>query len=237
MIPFVSGIHPVRVVLVRPRNPGNIGACARAMGNFGFTDLVVVDPYLPIWNETRSAPDAEEIVRSARKVATLKAAVRGCTRILGTSSFAHRNLEQAILPLPDLQAYRDHIKPHERIALIFGSERSGLSNLELASCEAVLQIPMARPRVSMNLAQAVAVVLYEWARAQKPASRAMETTPADKEKLIALWMGLAKKVGYPPGYTASARAGRIRQAMQNAQFPPDTARFLLSFSRWLWKKN
>jgi TrmH family RNA methyltransferase len=222
--------------LVRPRDPGNIGACARAMGNFGFSDLVVVDPYALVWRETRSAPDAETIIRKARKTDTLEQALRGCSHILGTSSFAHRRLEQAIVPLPQIHDYRSKLKPKERTALIFGSERSGLSNEDLARCEAVIQIPMARPRVSMNLAQAVAVTLYEWIRARPQTPSGAKAGPGDKKEVIETWIRLAEAAGYPPGYTPTARAGRIRKAMQNMEMPHETAPFLKSFSRWLWKK-
>jgi TrmH family RNA methyltransferase len=226
----------LRVILVRPRNPGNIGAAARAMGNFGLDDLVVVDPYGPIWKETRAAPDAEAIVKQARKTKTLSEALRGCSRILGTSSFAHRQLEQAILPLPTLHNYLSNIKSTERIALVFGSERAGLSNLELARCEAVIQIPMARPRVSMNLAQAVAVVLYEFSRTQTSMNKHAGAGSQEKAEVIETWIRLAQAAGYPPGYTDTARAGRIRQAMMPLELPVQTSRFLKSFSRWLWKK-
>ncbi len=221
----------VRIILVRPRNPGNIGACARAMGNFGFTDLVIVDPYLPIWNETRAAPDAEEIVRAARKTKTLKEALRACKRIYGTSSFAHRTLEQAVITLAD-------IPPHltkEPTAIVFGSERSGLSNEELSQCHAIIQIPMAQPKVSMNLAQAVAVVLYELTRSMNRGNeRSIDSS--GKEEVLQEWIALAEKVRYPAGYTPAARAGRIRQAMQQTTLSSDAARFLKSFSRWIYKK-
>lgn len=225
----------VRIVLVRPRNPGNIGACARAMSNFGFSDLVVVDPYRPIWEESRAAPDAEDVVKAARAVPTLEVALRGCHHVWGTSSYAHRKSEQAIIPLPRLHEVVAHVKPRERVALLLGSERSGLSNAELALCQTVIQIPMVRAGVSMNLAQALAVILYEWSRtsATSAAPRAPEgNTNTD---LVEAWIGLAKLVGYPPGYTDAARAGRIRRAMQGSALGPETPRFFLSFSRWLTK--
>jgi TrmH family RNA methyltransferase len=227
---------PIRVILVRPRDPNNIGACARALGNFGLTDLVVVDPYAPVWRETRAAPDAEPIIRRARKTATLKQALRGCTQVLGTSSFAHCRLEHARVPLPKIAAVLSRFGPRDRIALVFGSERSGLSNEELSQCEAVIHIPMSRPRISMNLAQAVAVVLYEITKPRTPAPSNLTTSPEDKEAVINLWTRLAEAAGYPPGYTAAARTGRIRQSMKDVELTPEAARFLKSFSRWLWKK-
>src|SRR5437868_4625416 len=128
--------RPIRIVLVRPRNPVNIGACARAMANFGHSDFVVVDPFEPIWRETRSAPNAEEIVKNARQVATWEEAVKDCDLILGTSSFHQRPIEQATLELPNLNRYLSDFAASAPLALIFGSERSGLSNDDLARCQA-----------------------------------------------------------------------------------------------------
>ncbi len=232
-----ASVRTCRVVLVRPRNPGNMGACARAMGNFGLKDLVVVDPFLPIWQETRSAPDAETLVQKARKTATLAQALKGCSRVLGTSSLAHRRLEHAVVSLPQLAEYLSTVKPAERVALVFGSERSGLSNEELSACEAVIQIPMALPGVSMNLAQAVAVILYEWNRSATGTMTQEDACASEKNAVVAEWIRLAGAVGYPPGYTAAARAGRIRKAMHGVRMRPDTALFLKSFSRWLLKKS
>ena len=150
--------RPLRVILVRPRNPVNIGACARAMANFGWSDLVVVDPYEPVWRETRSAPEAEEVVKKARAVTTWEEAVQGCDIVLGTSSYHQRPLEQATVELPNLNRF---LAPFAAApaALVFGSERSGLSNEELVRCRAVIHIPTQRNVPSMNLGQAVAVVL------------------------------------------------------------------------------
>ena len=134
------------------------------MANFGLTDLVVVDPYEPVWQETRSAPDAEEIVLQARAVATWEEAVNDCSIVLGTSSFHQRPFEHAIIELPNLNKYLSPYAAVDPLALVFGSERSGLSNEELARCQAILRIPTRRDAPSMNLGQAVAVVLYEMRR-------------------------------------------------------------------------
>src|SRR5882672_7164628 len=130
-----------RVVLVRPRNPLNIGACARAMANFGHSELVVLDPYEPVWQETRSAPEAEAVVLAARAVASWEEAVADSTLVIGTSSLHYRHLEHDVLELPNLNRYLAAFPACERVTLVFGSERSGLSNEELARCRAVIRIP------------------------------------------------------------------------------------------------
>jgi TrmH family RNA methyltransferase len=230
--------RPVRVVLVRPRNPVNIGACARAMGNFGLTDLVVVEPYEPVWQETRSAPDAEEIVKKARAVATWEEAVKNCDLVLGTSSFHQRPLEQATVELPNVNLYLAAFPTAQSLALVFGSERSGLSNEELVRCRAILHIPTNKNIPSMNLGQAVAVVLYELRRAGWEPAKAAGPAPAEElESLIGSLAALGEATDYPHGYEPPARLGRIRRALQDSTLTPAAVRYLLSFTRWLLKRQ
>src|SRR5258708_11635864 len=88
-----------RIVLVRPRNPLNIGAVARAMANFGFQELVVVDPHPPVWDEAkRSARAGESVLRTARCVATLDEALADCTRVAGTTAGSRRHLDRELGP-------------------------------------------------------------------------------------------------------------------------------------------
>ncbi len=166
-----------RVVLVRPRNPLNIGAAARAMANFGLRDLVVVEPYPPIWQETRSSVGAEDLVRQSGAVERLIQAIDDRTLVLGTTSGSRRNLDREPLPLPDLPGWLEaRLDPgssdteraggaHKKGAILFGSEKTGLSREDLSFCQALLQIPTSADCPSMNLGQAVAVCCYELARA------------------------------------------------------------------------
>ncbi len=154
-----------RVVLVRPRNPLNIGAAARAMANFGLRDLVVVAPHGPVWQETRSAVGAEEVLRSSRAVNTLEEAIRDATLVVGTTSGQRRNLDRPLIPLSKFAPWLRGRKMRGRAALLFGSEKTGLSNEHLSYCHALVRIPTAPECPSMNLGQAVAVCCYELARA------------------------------------------------------------------------
>jgi len=207
------------------------------MGNFGVSDLVVVDPYEPVWKETRSAPGAESIVRQARRVGTWEEAVENISLVLATSSFHQRPMEHAVVELPNLGKYLAAAPASEPVALVFGSERSGLSNAELARCAAVVHVPTVPTVPSMNLAQAVAVVLYEWRRLGWKALEPPAPVPAQEfEALIQSVAALGEQVDYPQGAKASARLGRIRKAFQNAVLPASTVRFLLSFTRWCGKK-
>lgn len=211
------------------------------MANFGFSDLAVVDPYEPVWKETRSAPGAESLVLKARKFSSIEKATRGYRIVLGTSSFHQRPAAQAVVDLPTSADFLDEL-PSGRVAILFGSERSGLSNEELAACRAVIRIPTNAKTPSMNLAQAVAVTLYELQRTPSPFSgEGARPLPRkergfDTEPLIQSWIDLAEAADYPPGYKPAARSGRIRQAAMGLQVSAQAQRFLLSFSRWLRKK-
>lgn len=156
-----------RVVLVRPRNPLNIGAAARAMANFGFSDLAVVEPYPPVWRETRSAVGAESVVGEARAAETLAEALADRTLVVGTTSGQRRTLDRELLSLRDLPAWigRQPKSKRSRAAILFGSEKTGLSNENLSYCHVLVRIPTRSRCPSMNLGQAVAVCCYEIARA------------------------------------------------------------------------
>ncbi len=161
----------VRVVLVRPRNPLNIGAAARAMANFGLRELVVVAPHPPVWQETRSAVGAEDVVESARAVNALPEAIGDRTWVVGTTSGSRRNLDHELISLNEPGLWLPIGKRRGRVALLFGSEKTGLSNEEMSFCHALVSIPTSVQCPSMNLGQAVAICCYELARAGAIASR------------------------------------------------------------------
>lgn len=153
-----------RIVLVRPRNPLNIGAAARAMANFGFKDLVVVAPYEPAWREARSAVGAKIIIQSARSVDTLTEALHDVTLVVGTTSGQRRMLDRELISLDKLSEWLDAHADHGRAALLFGSEKTGLSNENMSYCHALARIPTVARCPSMNLGQAVAVCCFELAK-------------------------------------------------------------------------
>lgn len=152
------------MILVRPRNPLNIGAAARAMANFGFQDLAVTAPYEPSWRETRSAVGAEDVIREARVAGTLAEALEGVTLAIGTTSGQRRNLDRELIRLDDLTGWLAQQDARGRAAILFGSEKTGLSNEDLSYCHAVVRIPTVARCPSMNLGQAVAVCCFELGR-------------------------------------------------------------------------
>ena len=159
----------VVVVLVRARNPNNIGAVARAMHDFGFRHLRIVNEYEVPFETARSAVDASEVVAEAKVCASVTEAVADCTLLVGATAVGERALQHPLHVLPDAAGkIGSELAGEGRVALLFGSEKTGLSNDELSHCHWLLTIPMeVREQIrhpSMNLGQAVAVCLYELVR-------------------------------------------------------------------------
>jgi tRNA/rRNA methyltransferase len=151
----------IQFVLTRPRNPKNIGAAARGMANFGFRELAVVAPYSVAWRETRSAVQAGPVVENAKKYKTLKAALSTSHLVVGFSAGSRRNQDDTWMLLEDLPPLvKKALRLGRRISLVFGSEKSGLTNEELGFCHAIVKIPTVPDCPSMNLAQAVAVAAH-----------------------------------------------------------------------------
>jgi TrmH family RNA methyltransferase len=184
----LTDLDHLRVLLVAARNPLNIGAAARAMSNFGVRRLRVVNPYEVAFQEARSAVGATGLLAKAEQYTTVAEAVADCTLVVGTTAAARRELQHRLLRLEEgATAIKRHLKTGP-VALLFGSERVGLSNEEMSHCHWMMRIPTREEHGSMNLGQAVAVCLYELIRGRKPISGTMsgttlaKTSAAQKEK-------------------------------------------------------
>jgi len=153
------------VVLVRPRNPLNIGAAARAMTNFGAFELRLVNPYGVGFREARSAVGAGDVLKKAEEFEDVAQAVGDCSLVVGTTAVRDRALKHPVKKLG--QGPADEIRSRlgvGRVALLFGSEKTGLTNEDFSHCHWLLTIPTQEQQISMNLGQAVGVCLYELAR-------------------------------------------------------------------------
>jgi len=164
----------VTVILVSPRNPLNIGAAARAMSNFGILDLRLVNAYRVAVDEARSGVNADAVLRDAREFTTLAEAIADCHLVAGTTALGPRDVKTPFFGLEE--AGRKVRRARGKIAMVFGSEKFGLSNEDMSYCHWLLRIPTRGEHRSMNLGQAVAVTLYELIRnttgplAQQPAA-------------------------------------------------------------------
>jgi len=163
-LPVWAEFDRLRVVLVATRNPLNIGAAARAMSNFGFRHLRVVSPYEPAFREARSAVGAAALLSNAEEYTSVAEAVADCTLVVGTTALGQRDLQHPLKRLEQGARIMRKQLGSSRVALLFGSERVGLSNQDLSHCHLLLRIPTHEANISMNLGQAVAVCLYELVR-------------------------------------------------------------------------
>jgi tRNA/rRNA methyltransferase len=190
----------MRVVLVASRNPLNIGASARAMSNFGFSRLRVVNPYEPAFREARSAVGASHLLEEAEIYESVAEAVADCSLVVGTTAVRHRVLQQ---PLRQLEQGSRLIRRRLRsgaVALLFGSERVGLSNEDISHCHWLMRIPTDEEHISMNLGQAVAVCLYEIARDAKTVpvvEKQKSATGEDFERITRMLDEVLRASGYP----------------------------------------
>ena len=175
----LSELDGLVIVLVRPRNPLNIGAAARAMSNFGAQRLRLVNPFAEGFREARSAVGASDLLEKAEEFKTVAEAVSDCALVVGTTAVRHRVLQQPVRRLdePAGSTIRRQLQT-ERVALLFGSEKIGLTNQDFSHCHWLLNIPTKQKNISMNLGQAVAVCLYELARSVPLPPVAEEVKPA-----------------------------------------------------------
>lgn len=242
------------IILVGARNPANIGAAARAMHDFGFSDLRIANDFAPpleaaqleaTQSASKSAVSAQHILSTARRFDTLLEAIADCTFIAGTTAIGERELTQPVLPLqqatplilnalhlgapcPDSRTWDDSAKisdePQPRVALLFGSEKTGLTNEHLSHCSLLTTIPLFAPEqerhLSMNLGQSVAVCLYELTRAGFEGARdlpALHETPAtekDRERLTQLLLEVMQSSGYTRRYPHNAAPPFVRRLVQ-----------------------
>jgi tRNA (cytidine32/uridine32-2'-O)-methyltransferase len=152
----------LRVVLVEPSHPGNIGAVARAMKNMGLSRLALVNPHrFPHPEAMARASGADDILASAELYTTLPEALAGATRIYGTSARHQRTIPWPIVTPRGAASAIFASTSVAETALLFGRESVGLSNEELEQCHTLINIPANPDYSSLNLAQAVQIISYE----------------------------------------------------------------------------
>ena len=232
-------MSPLKVVLISPRNPLNIGAAARAMSNFGFSELRLVNPYNVAFLEARSAVKAHAVLEEAREYSTVAEAVADCALVVGTTAIGPRVLEHPLRRLEyggKLIAKKLVTAP---VALLFGSEKFGLSNEDMSHCHWLMRIPAREEHGSMNLGQAVAVCLYEIIR-----SPAAKTAPDAKrlaaaahlERITELLEAVLDRSGYVHARVEGSTRMKIRRLVRRLQLNAHDAEVWLGMLRQiLWK--
>lgn len=216
------------------------------MANFGFDRLSVVAPYEPHWREAQSAVGAEGLLASAQQTANLEEAVATCTLVIGTGTLEYRRPEQGVVSLPDLAPLvREELERGGRVALVFGPEKHGLTRDDLTHCHLLVEIPTSPQQPSMNLAQAVAVCLYELATrlsyapasaAQPAGAPAARADSAQLELLAQLVEETMVAANYSPAEMRRANRDDLRLLLRRLGMnQKDTRRMLGLFRRVLWR--
>jgi tRNA/rRNA methyltransferase len=214
------------------------------MSNFGVRRLRVVNPYEVAFRQARSAVGASGLLAKAEQLESVAEAVADCKLVVGTTvAGARRDLQHRLQRLEDgARAIKRQLKM-ARVALLFGSERYGLSNQELSHCHWVMRIPTREEHGSMNLGQAVAVCLYELVRGQKTApAKAMpakrektSATSGELERLTQVLLEVLRASGYVKPRTAAAEE-KLRRLVRRMELNANDAEVLLGMVRQIaWK--
>jgi TrmH family RNA methyltransferase len=224
----------LRVVLVATRNPLNMGAVARAMSNFAATRLRVVQPYEKAFREARSAVGAAEVLREAEECASVEEAVADCGLVVGTTAIGNREIKHPLRSLDKAAPILRQRLAKERVAVLFGSEKKGLSNEDLSYCHWLMHVPTRTEHASMNLGQAAAVCLWELARGtrsfeERVARRAakMETVERITESLLVCLV----KSGYVAARSERLAEEKLRRMLRRFALDEADAEVFLGMVR------
>src|SRR6266850_5178868 len=188
------------VILVEPQLGDNIGTTARAMANFGLSRLRLIKPR-DGWPNPRAyvaASGADRILDEAVLYDTVEAAIADCTYVLATTARAHDQAKPVLAPEEAARVMAPRIAAGEAVGLVFGRERYGLENTEVALTDAIVTYPVNPAFASLNLAQAVLVIAYEWFKLVSggalPFAMPQKSDPATKEQLFAFFENVEREL-------------------------------------------
>lgn len=188
----------VKVVLVGPRVDGNVGAVARSMANFGFTELCMVNPCTLTDEAFKRAKHANYILKDAQVVGSFEEAIADCFHVVGTSGIVSAGEKHYIrIPLTPREFAERLEGVEEKVAVVFGPEDSGLSQEDLARCDLLVSIPSHEDYPVLNLSHAVTVVLYELYQKQIHVGSPKKASEHEREKLNEFFDELLDAINYP----------------------------------------
>lgn len=197
--PWIELAGPV-MVLVEPQLGENIGAAARAMANFGLARLRLVNPRdgWPNMHARRSASGADHVLDTAALYDSVRAAIADCTLVLATTARAHDQAKPVLAPEGAVSLLARHVAAGENVAVLFGRERHGLENDEVALADRIVTFPVNPAFASLNLAQAVALIAYEWFKLASggalPFAMPRKSPPAGKQQIDAFFTHLEQEL-------------------------------------------
>ena len=210
------------------------------MANFGFSRLRVVNPYDVAFREARSAVGAAPLLQAAEECPAVADAVADCNLVVGTTSVGHRELQHPLRRLEYGSRLILRALRKAPVALLFGSEKFGLSNDDLSHCHWLMRIPTVGTDLSMNLGQAVALCLYEMARDPKAIEarpeRIRRATAGESEQITAMLMEALERSGYINPVTAASTGEKVRRLVRRMDLAARDAPVLMGMLRQiLWK--
>jgi TrmH family RNA methyltransferase len=218
-----------------------MGAAARAMSNFDMRHMRVVNPYEAGFREARSAVGATSVLAGAEQFQSLAEAVADCALVVGTTAVRNRELQHPLRRLEDGARLIRRKLGSDRVALVFGSEKFGLTNRSLSHCHWLMRIPTGEENISMNLGQAVAVCLYELIRDAKTArlpEKLKAASAADLERFTTLLLEALRISGYLNLRRVADAEQRIRRVVRRLNLPArDSVIWLGMLRQILWKMN
>jgi tRNA/rRNA methyltransferase len=188
------------VVLVEPQLGENIGAAARAMANFGLSRLRLVKPRQSWPNDKAQimAAGADRILERAVLYNTLEGALADCSFVLATTARAHDQAKPVVGPAEAAAQIVPRIAAGETVAIVFGRERNGLENVEVALADRIVTLPVNPAFASLNLAQAIVIVTYEWFKlttaGKLPFGMPDKSAAAPKQQLLAFFAALEREL-------------------------------------------
>jgi tRNA/rRNA methyltransferase len=188
------------IILVEPQLGENIGTAARAMLNCGLTDLRLVKPRdgWPSEKARSAASGADKVIDGARLYETTSEAIADLSRVYATTARQRGMVKRVVTPRRAAGEMRKAAAGGQKIGILFGRERTGLENDDIALADAVIAVPLNPGFASLNLAQAVLLVGYEWFQAadKTPANQLVvnETRPATKAELLNFFQQLEKRL-------------------------------------------
>ncbi len=229
----------LRIVLVEPRNPLNIGAAARAMLNFGFSELWIVRPWEKAFRDAKSAMGAARVLQDARVTQDLADALGPSQVVAAASALQGRSTDIVQREIePAALALRTQLD-ERTAALMFGSEKFGLSREQLSFCDWILTIPTAPDCPSMNLGQAVAVCCYELARRSKPVPTLQ--TPAsisagERDRILGILVPILEDAGFLFDGNEESQTLKIRRWISRLRLAPKDGLLLQGMLRQIrWR--
>jgi tRNA/rRNA methyltransferase len=210
------------------------------MANFGFSQLRVVNPYDVAFREARSAVGAAPLLHAAQEFGSVADAVADCRLVVGTTSVGHRGLQHPLRRLEYGARLIIRATVAAPVALLFGSEKFGLSNDDLSHCHWLMRIPTVGADLSMNLGQAVALCLYEMSRDSKAADvepeKIRHAEAGELEQVTTMLLDVLRQSGYVNPRTAGSTEEKVRRLMRRLQVTYRDAPVLMGMLRQvLWK--